>query len=224
MTSGLPDRSTWRILAVVVGRDDVAHVALLGRQHDAAPIDLRDLGHPPDDGLQDLAHVEAGRERLRQLEHHLRVALSLRDRLDVLPEPELPPDARHQLGRPERLAQEVVCARLERARHLVLGVERRQHDHRHLGRLGPPTERAHHLVAVGLGHHQIEQHEAGSVLLDPAQRLGTRRDEHALERGSPQRGGEDMTADSVVVDDQDGRSACHALTSVAGPCPALQLF
>ncbi len=54
--------------------------------------------------------------------------LFARERVDVVADPELPADARDELGRAERLADEIVRAHLEGAGDLLVRVERGQHD------------------------------------------------------------------------------------------------
>ena len=62
-------------LFVVARGHDVADVARVAHEHDAAPIDARDVGDAAHDREEDVSKVERRAERLRELEHDLRVAL-----------------------------------------------------------------------------------------------------------------------------------------------------
>ena len=97
---------------------------------------LRHLGDALDDGEEDAAEVEVRRERLRELEDDLRVLLLLaRARRSTPRRRSWPADARDELDRLEGLADEVVGARLEGARDLLVGVERGEDDDGQVARL-----------------------------------------------------------------------------------------
>jgi hypothetical protein len=68
---------------VVAGRHDVTDVTLT-HEHDAASVDLGDLGDAANDGKKNVAKIEARGQRLRQLEHDLSVALAPFEGLHVI--------------------------------------------------------------------------------------------------------------------------------------------
>ena len=191
-------------LLVVARGDDVADVARLAHEDDAHAVDLRDLGDALDDREEDAAEIEVRRQRLRELEDEPRVLLLLRERLDEAANAELPADARDELDGLERLAHEVVGARLEGPRDLLVGLERREHDDGQVARLRPRAQDAQDLVAVRRRHHQIEQHDRRLHPLDLLERLGARADRHVRKVGIRERLNQDMSTDGVVVDDEDG--------------------
>ena len=111
------------------------------------------------------------------------------------------PDAGHELGRRERLRQVVVGALAQAEDPVADRAARRQDEDRHVA-VGPgPPDHRH---PVDLGEHQVEDDEAGRVLLDRAQRGpsvagGDDRVALALEVRADE--GDDLR---VVVDDEDG--------------------
>ena len=168
------DRQVAQLLVVARG-DDVADVALVAHEHDAAAIDARDLGDAAHDREEDVAEVERGGERLRELQHDLRVALLAAERVDVLAHAELPADARHELDRPEGLADEVVGARPRRrwatsssessAVSTTTGTSAVRGSSRTARSTANPS---------GGRHDQVEQDQRGRVLREPRERVATR--------------------------------------------------
>ena len=102
-------------LLIVARRDDVADLPALGarREHDRDSVDVHHLGDAADDRVEDVAEVERRRQRLRELEHRLGVALLVRERGDGLEDPQLRADAPRELGLLRGPAHDVVGPRLE---------------------------------------------------------------------------------------------------------------
>ena len=156
------DRQIAKVLVVATRRRRSRRLLARARGR-CCTLDLRHLGDAPDDGEEDVAKIEVRRERLGQLEDDLGVPLFARELLHVLADPQLAADARHELGRAERLAHEVVGPGLEGARHLVVCVERGEHHHRDIARPGRARMRRVSRSRRG-GHHQIEEHQRGELL------------------------------------------------------------
>jgi len=111
--------------------------------------------------------------------------------------------ARQQLGLVDGLAQEVVGARVDALHALLDGIERRHHDDREHRGGDVRADLPAHVVAGHAGHHDVEQHEVGLILLHRRQGLRpARRGDHgvALYR---QQVGEQLHVDGRVVDHQD---------------------
>ena len=70
------------------------------------------------------------------------------------------PDAK--LGFVDRLGDEVVGARLDRAQPIVAARHRGHHDHRHVAGVGILPDAPADLVAVHARHDDVEQHEVGA--------------------------------------------------------------
>ena len=166
---------------------------------------LRDLGDAPHDREEDVAEVEGRRERLRELEDDLRVVLLARERLDDAAHAELAADARDELDRPEGLADEVVGARLEGLRDLVVGVERGEHDDGQVARLGrapagcagPGSRRAAASPdRAARARAWTFSIRASASAPEPTATCGEPRARERLRQ--------DVAADGVVVDDEDG--------------------
>jgi len=114
--------------------------------------------------------------------------------------PEHRVDARGELGLAERLADVVVGAAAQAADAVDLGVERGQHDHRHLRDLADQLER---LPAVDPRHDHVEQDEVGARLVERAQPgppVGRGDDEVAR---ALQAVGDDRPLGLAVVDQED---------------------
>jgi hypothetical protein len=80
-------------------------------------------------------------------------------------------DARHELGRRERLGDIIVGAGIEAAHAIALLAARRQHDDRQVGGDGLAAQLAADLDARHQGQHPVEQDEVGDVLLHRGQHL-----------------------------------------------------
>ncbi len=184
---------------VVARRDDVADVRVFAHEHDRDAVDARDLGDSLDDREENAAKIEVRRERLRHLEDDVGVALLALELLHRRAEAELPADARDELDRAERLAHEVVGARLESARDLAVGVERRQHHDRDVASLGPGAQNPQDLIPVRRRHHEIEQDERRPDLIDLGEGLRSRAHRDVRQVGGHQRLAEHVAADRVVV-------------------------
>ena len=146
-------------LLVVARGHDVADVAFVANEHDAAAVDLRHLGDAPHDREEDVAEVEARRERLRELEHHLGVALlrasaSMYSRMRSCPRMRATSSAgrnglRTKSSAPEANARATSSSPSSRV-STTTGTSRRP---------GRASDGAQDRVAVGRGHHQIEEHQ-----------------------------------------------------------------
>ena len=193
------------------------------RERDEAPQPARDDGDLAPVALEE-GLVPRGHEQLRDLRREepaqlrdpllepLVEALELGGlrlhRVVVALDAQQRPDARQQLRRHERLGHEVVGARFERARLLLLAARRHHHDgHEAGGRLG--AQRAADRVAVQARHHDVEQDEVDAALRDPRERRLARarrrrgvaaRFEHRLQEAQVLR---------HVVDEQDRRFRRH---------------
>jgi hypothetical protein len=194
---------------VVARRDDVADVAFVAYEHDAAPLDLRDLGDAPHDGEEDVAEVEARRESLRELEDDLRVALAPLEGVHVLAYAKLSADAGDDLRGAHRLADEIVGAGGERARRFVVALEARHDDDRDVTQRGTRANGPQNRVTVRVWHDQIDEHERRRLARQPLERLAAGRDAHSLEIGCFERVAQKMAGNAVVVDYQDGRALGH---------------
>ena len=129
-------------LLVVARGDDVADVARLAHEDDAHAVDLRHLGDALHDREEDAAEVEVRGERLRELEDDCASCSFLASASTTPRSAELPADARHELDRLERLADEVVGARLEGRAISSSRVERGEHDDGQVARLGSRPQNA----------------------------------------------------------------------------------
>ncbi len=217
--SGPQDFADFRVLAqvdrqiaeplVVAGGDHVTRGFRIADQNDAATIDVRNLGHAAHDREQDVADVERRSERLRQLEHGLRVPFSAAQAFDVIPHAHLAADAGDQLGRPERLMDVVVGAGRKDALNFLVRVERGQDQNRGLGELTFASNETKHREAIGLGHHQIEQHQRGNILVEPRDGGSARVDRGIFEPGRFQRLDQYVPTHSIVVHDQNRGVARH---------------
>ncbi len=211
-------RSCYRVVA---GRSPRRSRRLLdfANEDDADAIDLRDFGEALNDGEEDAAEVEVRGEGLRELEDEASVVLLLGDGLDGAAEAELSPDARDELHGLERLADEVIGARLEGLRHLVVRLERRQDDDGQVARSGPGAKDAQDLVAVRRRHHEVEQDERGAHPLDLLEGFGPGRHGDVRKVGPGERLHQDMPTDGVVINYED-RTTGHVSkcrTEIARP-------
>jgi hypothetical protein len=109
----------------------------------------------------------------------------------------------HELLLVHRLRKEVIRAGLQTLDTLVMGIERRDHDHRQNLRLVPGTDRSAYLVAVHLRHHHVEQHEVGRAGVDLLQRLAARARGGDFVPLDAQRIGQQFRVQRLVIDDQD---------------------
>jgi len=196
-------------LFVVARGDDVADPIPVTDEDDAAAIDARDLGDAADDGKEDVAKIERGGERLRQLEDDLGVALLAAEGLHVLAHPQLAADAGDELHRAEGLADEIVGAHLEGLRDVFLGVERRQHHDGQVGRARVAAERAEHREAVGRRHDEVEQHQRRRARREPVHRRRARGGDRRRQPRRAERLRQHMATDGVVVDDEDRGDRGH---------------
>src|SRR4029434_1002975 len=81
-----------------------------------------------------------------------------------------------------------------------------------------------HRVAIRIRHHQVEQHERGLVALEPGDRFTTTAQRDRGQSGRSQSLAEHVTADRIVIHDQDeavvetGRDRCigHRRVLLAG--------
>ena len=118
-------------------------------------------------------------------------------------------DAGVQQHRVDRLGQVVLGAHLDAPDHAVELVERRRDDHRDVAEVRIELQLRQHLVAVELGHQDIEQHQVEVLATQQVERLAAVLCEHD---GVPllfQPAAEQKAVHPVVVDDQDrpGREA-----------------
>ncbi len=190
-------------LAIVARSDDVADLSFALHEDDAAAIDARDLGDATDDGVKDVAEVERRRERLRKLEDDFGVVFAPRKRVDVLAERDLAADARDELGRFERLSNEVVSAHLERARNLFFGVDARQDDDRNFSCRFVRSEDSKDGIPIGRRHHQIEKNERSLVRAEPRDRLFAGAHGFVSKARLLERSREDEARERVVVHDKE---------------------
>ena len=167
------DREIAQRLVIARG-DDVADIGVFAHEHDRHAVDTRDLGDSLHDREEDPAEVEVRRERLRHLEHDLGVTLLALELIHRRAQVKLPTDAGDELDRSKRLAHEVVRSRLEGSRDLGVGIERREHEHRYVTRLGTRAQDAQDLVAVWGWHHEVEQHQRRTNLVDLLECFGAR--------------------------------------------------
>ena len=80
-------------------------------------------------------------------------------------------DARVQQHRVDRLGQVVLCAHLDALDHAVELVERRRHDHRDVAEMRVELQLREDLVAVELGHQDVEQHQVEVPATQQVERL-----------------------------------------------------
>ena len=212
---------------VVRRRHDVAHVPRLAHEHDRHAVDLRDLRDALRHREENPSEIQVRRERLRQLEDNGRVLLLLRQLVHDAAQTKLATEARHELDGLEGLAHEVVRPRFEGARDLVVGVEPRHDDDRHIARLLARPQDTEHLVAVGRRHHEVEQDQRGLKLVELRDGVGARRHRYMGQVGARERLDEDVPADRIVVYDQNGAVDHPAGSVSAGPgceqCPRSRL-
>ena len=197
-------------LLVVARGDDVADVAFVANEHDAAAIDLGHLGDAADDGEEDVAKIEGRRERLGQLEHDLGVALARASASMYSRIRSCPRIASDELGGPGTACERNrrrPTRRRSRPRRRRRG--RREHDHRNVAQRGARADGAEDARSRRLGHHQVEEHQRG----EPARKsaLGLRRRSRLghLEVGRRSGFAEYAARRAVVVDHQDGRAFGH---------------
>jgi hypothetical protein len=117
----------------------------------------------------------------------------------------------------ERLAEIVLGAELDAARHAVQLVQRRDHEHRDVAERRIPLDPLEHRIAVEVRHHHVEQHEIHG------------RARERLEPGLAARGDEQLVALAaeaarqhvpvllVVVHDEDDRAGPARLAGRGGP-------
>jgi hypothetical protein len=202
------DGQVAQVLVVARGHD-VADVALVAHEHDAAAFDLGHLGDAPDDGEEDVAEVEARRERLGELEDDLRVALAPLECVHVLAYAKLSADARDDLRGAHRLADEIVGARGEGARRLVVALEARHDDDRDVAERGARANGPQNRVPIRIWHDQIDDHERRRLAGEPLERLAAGCHADSLEIGCSERVAQNVAGNAVVVDYQDGRALGH---------------
>ena len=80
-------------------------------------------------------------------------------------------DAGVQQNRVDRLRQVVLCAHLDALHHAVQLVERGGHDHRDVPEMRIVLQLGKDLVAVELGHQDVEQHQVEALLTQQLERL-----------------------------------------------------
>ena len=80
-------------------------------------------------------------------------------------------DARVQQHRVDRLGQVVLCAHLDALDHAVELVEGRRHDHRDVAEMRVELQLRENLVAVELGHQDVEQHQVEVLATQQVERL-----------------------------------------------------
>ncbi len=116
-----------------------------------------------------------------------------------MPEPR--PDAGQQFVDPEGLLHIVVRAQVERPDLHGFRIPRRQHQH---GRRAPRADGLQQGQAVEVGQPQVQHHQVGRIVGEPAQalRAGPGRD-GPIAGGLEGRHQGDVEA-GVVLDDQDG--------------------
>ena len=114
-------------------------------------------------------------------------------------------DARDQLGRRERLADEVVGTGVEAAQPVGLLAARGQHDDRQMRGVGAAPQPAADLEAGELRQHPVEQEQVGLPLLDQGHRLLAVERLGDGEAGRLQIVGEQLLQRRLVLDDQDQR-------------------
>ncbi len=85
----------------------------------------------------------------------------------------------------------------------VVRVERGEDDDGDVARLRTRPEDAKHLVPVGRRHHEVEQDERRSNLIDLLERLGAGAHGHVRQVCGDQRLAEDVAAYRIVVHDKD---------------------
>jgi hypothetical protein len=118
-------------------------------------------------------------------------------------------DADEELHDPERLGDVVVGAGPEAAHLVDLLAARGEHDHRDVAAGG--AHRGEHRVAVGVGQHQVEDHEVGRVGARGADALGPGVREPRLVPFDLEVHAQGECEIAFVLDDQDARHE---------PCPA----
>ncbi len=193
-------------LLVVARCNDVSDVARFPNDDDAHAVDPSNLRDALNYGEKDPPKVEVARERSSQLENEASVVFFSRKRLDETVGSELPTHARDELDGLEGLAHEVVGSCGERLCDLLVSLKGGEHDYWKVTRLESRAERSEYLVAIGLRHDEIEQHDGGSDLLDLVQGFGARTNGHVRELRCGERLNEGMSADAVVIDNEDGAS------------------
>ncbi len=125
-------------------------------------------------------------------------------------------DARVQQHRVDRLRQVVLGAHLDAVDDAVELVERRRHDHRDLAEVRVVLQLREHLVAVELGHQDVEQQQVEALRPQQVERLAAvlREDDGVPCCSRPR--AEQEPVHPVVVGDQDrargrGRSSRRRL-------------
>jgi hypothetical protein len=97
------------------------------------------------------------------------------------------PNSGDHFGTVQRFANEVVGARAESARWLVIPFEAGHDDHGGIPQGRPRADGAQNDVSVWIGHHQIDEHECRNLAREPLQRLAARTDADALDVRCTQR-------------------------------------
>jgi hypothetical protein len=149
--------------------EDHAHVAAVRLQHAAVLGDQ--LGHL---GREEALQSFQSRELLDLLfDTALEGVAPLRKLLVKLANAQQRTYARQQLRGVDGLGEEVVRAGLDSLHALLGGIECGHHDDGQEPGLFALADPAAHLVTAHPGHHHVEQHQIGALLLEHLQRFGS---------------------------------------------------
>ena len=156
---------------------------------------IHDVGDAANDGVEDLAEVEGGGEGLGELEHHLGVALLVREGVDLAVEPVVGADAGDELRVVEGAAEEVVGPGLEHGLDEGLVGVVGDGEERLVARAGVAAQPAHQgQRALRLLPLDDQQEVAAEVELRVlvVRRAGERRHPGPLQRSREVRSGVDI--------------------------------
>ena len=117
--------------------------------------------------------------------------------------------ARQQFHAAVGLGEKVVGAALQPGDERRLVVEHRDQHDRHFGDRGIGPQPAAHLVAVHLGHHDVEQHQVGMNLHGQDKRLSAGGGEVQIIAIGREQRLQVHAIEWIVVDDQNDRSSRH---------------